>query len=83
MTPSFSRPYPRNWKQLYLEALFENDKRVIPARIGKAYRAIVTRRQELLRFEHSNVVERNALDNALFSLQALRECLAIPALTAA
>jgi hypothetical protein len=83
MTPSFSRPHPRNWKQLYLDALFESDKAAIPGKIGEAYRAMVTRRQQLLSFETSNVPERQALDNALFSLRALQTCLALPVTTAA
>ena len=79
MTPSFSRPHPRNWKQLYLEALFENDKTAIPEKILQAYRVMASRRQQLLRFETSNIPERQALDNALFCLRALQECLALPA----
>jgi hypothetical protein len=79
---SLSEP-TSNWKQLYIAALFENDKAMIPEKISEAQRAIRMRRRQLLEDPGCNAQERQALDNALFSLQALRACLAIPPSAAA
>ena len=64
-----------DWKDLYLAALFENNKAVVAGRISKAQEAITIRRSELLNAADGNTQERQALDNALFFLQALRSCL--------
>jgi rRNA pseudouridine-1189 N-methylase Emg1 (Nep1/Mra1 family) len=60
---------------LYVAALFESDKEMIPQKIAQAQRAIRIHRRRLLE-QHGSAQERQALDNALFSLQALRSCLA-------
>lgn len=73
--PSFD-PLRKGWKDLYVAALFENDKRRIGERITEAKGAILERRRELT-LTVPDMRERHALDNALFSLEALRSCLAI------
>ncbi|MFZ0284357.1 MAG: hypothetical protein WAL32_03950 [Terriglobales bacterium] len=65
-----------SWKDLYTAALFENDKPKIAERIVEAQGAILARRRELA-LTVSDMRERHALDNALFSLEALRTCLSI------
>jgi hypothetical protein len=62
-----------DWKDLYMEALFERDKTKLSERIAAAKLAIETRRREV--FISGVTHERQALDNALFSLQALATCL--------
>ncbi len=64
-----------NWKQLYLAALFERNKALMPEKISEAQRVIATRRRRILDLPGGDSEERQALDTALFSLQALRECL--------
>jgi hypothetical protein len=64
------------WKDLYVAALFENNKPKIAERIAQAQVAIVARRRELT-VTANDVRERHALDNALFSLEALKTCLSI------
>ncbi len=64
-----------NWKQLYLAALFERNKAIMPEKISEAQRVIAMRRRRILHLSGSHSQERQALDTALFSLQALRECL--------
>jgi class 3 adenylate cyclase len=64
------------WKALYVAALFENDKPRVAQRIAEAQAAILSRRRELT-ISAADVRERHALDNALFSLAALRTCLSI------
>jgi hypothetical protein len=66
----------RTWRELYVAALFENDKPRIGERIAEAQMAIVARRRTLT-LSVGDIRERHALDSALFSLEALRTCLAI------
>ncbi len=75
---SFDRPNCV-WRELYLAALFETDKRKLPSRIGEAERALHLRSRELfLRSEHRGE-EGKALDKGLYALRALRDCLALKA----
>jgi hypothetical protein len=64
-----------DWKELYIAALFENDKTMVATKIAEAQRAIVARRRKSLT-SGTNPKERQALDTALLSLQALANCLA-------
>jgi hypothetical protein len=73
---TFAEPFPNSWKDLYVAALFENDKAKIGERISEAQVAIASRRSNLT-VSADDVRERHALDNALFSLEALGTCLAI------
>ncbi len=72
-------PKERGWKDLYTEALFEADKTKVASKIAKALIAIACRRRQLLVLG-ADIRERQLLDNAIFSLEALRTCLSIPAL---
>jgi hypothetical protein len=69
------------WRDLYVAALFENDKSKRAERIAMAQLAIRARRQQLLRSgiarSGNDKRERQGLDNALFSLHALATSLAI------
>lgn len=67
---------PENrWKELYIAALFESDKSRMAPKIVEAQQAIVAQRQKSL-MSGTNAKERQALDTALLSLQALANCLA-------
>jgi hypothetical protein len=72
-TPSQSMP--ANWRALYSTALFETDKRRIPARIADAEEAIATRARELFSASADTIEEDQALDDALYALRALQSCL--------
>jgi hypothetical protein len=74
-TPS-AEQFCNSWKDLYIAALFENDKPKIAGRIAEAQAAILARRRKLT-VSVADVRERHSLDNALFSLEALRTCLSI------
>jgi len=63
----------KSWKDLYTAALFESDKPKIAGKIADAQLAILARRRQLT-LSGPDVRERHALDNALFSLEALRTC---------
>jgi hypothetical protein len=65
-----------SWKDLYIAALFENDKAKLAERIALAQLVISSRRKELL-MSRNDTEERQGLDNALFSLHALATSLAI------
>ncbi len=74
-TPS---PQEHGWRDLYLAAVFEKDRTQLPQKISDARTAISARMRALCASE-SDRGERQVLDNALFSLGALRLCLAIAA----
>lgn len=63
------------WRDLYTAALFENDATQIPARIAEAERAIVNRARELFSAGFDTIEEDQALDDALYALRALQNCL--------
>jgi hypothetical protein len=62
------------WHELYKAALFETDKKKIPARIADAEQAIVARARELFFSSTDNIEEDQALDDALYALRALQNC---------
>jgi|ERR1700688_1056645 len=65
----------RSWRELYSAALFETDKSRIPDRIVDAEKAIVTRARELFSAGADTIEEDQALDDALYALRALQNCL--------
>jgi hypothetical protein len=69
----------RNWDQLYVAALFETDKTRIPDRIAEAKKAIVSRARYLFSSGADTIEEDQALDDALYALQALQSCLELRA----
>jgi hypothetical protein len=66
---------PRNWRELYTAALFETEKDRIPSRIADAEKAIVARARELFATGGDSIEEDQALDDALYALRALQNCL--------
>jgi len=66
---------PGNWRELYTAALFESDTQRIPARISDAEKAIVARARELFSAGADTIEEDQALDDALYALRALQNCL--------
>lgn len=75
MTNQSPSPLPRNWKELYSAALFEQDKNRVPTRIADAEKAIVARARELFSAGTDTIEEDQALDDALYALRALQNCL--------
>jgi len=65
----------RSWRELYSAALFETDKNRIPNRIADAEKAIVARARELFSAGADTIEEDQALDDALYALRALQNCL--------
>jgi hypothetical protein len=60
---------------LYLAALFETDKEKLPSRIAEAERALVRRARDLFAMPCENIEEEHTIDDALYALGALRNCL--------
>ena len=52
--------------------MFETDERELPARIAEAERAIAQRAQELFNSNTDSIEEDEALEDALYGLQALQ-----------
>jgi hypothetical protein len=65
----------RNWRDLYVAALFETDQSRVPNRIADAEKAIVARARELFSAGADTIEEDQALDDALYALRALQNCL--------
>jgi hypothetical protein len=65
----------RSWRELYTAALFETDKNRVPTRIADAEKAIVARARELFSAGSDTIEEDQALDDALYALRALQNCL--------
>jgi len=63
------------WRELYLAALFEDDQTRISARIAEAEVEMVTRARTLFNAPGDNSDEWDALDDALYMLRALKNCL--------
>jgi hypothetical protein len=75
-SPLLSSPtFPPNtnlWKNLYVAALFETNSAILPERIAKAEAALVSRARELFYAPGDHIEEEEALDDAMYALQALR-----------
>jgi hypothetical protein len=66
---------PGNWHELYKAALFETDASKIPSRIDEARRALAVRSRELFETSPDYDGEDEAIDTALYALQAWENCL--------
>ena len=75
----FSGAFTKSWHSLYQAAVFETDRDLIPARIAEAERAIMNRGRELFGVDSDHIEEDQILDDALYALRALRNCVAIGA----
>lgn len=60
------------WRNLYIAALFEADHAILPDRIATAEAALVQRARELFYSPGDHIEEEEALDDAMYALQALR-----------
>ena len=65
----------RSWRGLYRAVLFETDASKLPLRIEEARRALVFRSRELFAASPSDDGETEAIENALYALHALENCL--------
>jgi hypothetical protein len=63
-----------SWHSLYQAALFETDRDLILARIAEAEKAILDRVKELFGVNSDHIEEDQILDDALYALRALRNC---------
>jgi hypothetical protein len=68
-------PDRRAWRESYKAALFELDVNKVPHRIVEAEQALVARARELFDAAGDNIEEEQALDDAMYALQALRSAL--------
>ncbi len=62
------------WRELYKSALFEPDPARLTDQIRRAESAIVARARQLFGEQGDHIEEEQALDDALYALQALRSC---------
>ena len=62
------------WHVRYQAALFETDPSKLPQRIAEAETAILARVKELFTVSSDHIEEDQILDDALYALRALRNC---------
>jgi hypothetical protein len=65
----------RKWRGLYKAALFETDASKMPSHIEEARKALVLRSRELFATLPNYDGEPEAIEDALYALQALENCL--------
>jgi len=65
----------RNWRGLYKAALLETETTNLPGRIEEARKALIFRSRELFETSPNDDGETEAIENALYALQALENCL--------
>ena len=65
-------PDSRVWRELYRAALSESDKSKLPERIAEAEKSIVLRARELFQAAGDNGEEKEALNDVMYALHALR-----------
>jgi hypothetical protein len=70
------------WHSLYQAALFESDREKIPGKIDAAEKAILDRVKQLFVLTSDHIEEDQVLDDALYALRALRNCV-VPDVNAA
>ena len=63
------------WRDLYRAALFETNEQKLPGRIAEAEKVLIERARELFPTFCNNIEEARAVDDALYSLRALRHSL--------
>lgn len=75
----------QNWRERYRAALFEADRTGLPSRIAQAETAAMQRCRELRGTPSNDAVieERQALDDALYALHALENCVKLNTMEAA
>ena len=71
-----------HWHLLYQAALFETDRHKVPQRISEAERAILNRVKELFAMTDDHIEEDLVLEDALYGLRALRNCVVFDSVAA-
>ena len=66
-----------NWRDLYVAALLEMNENKLADLIAEAEKAIVERARELFNTAGDNIQEEENLDDALYALRALKNCVAM------
>jgi len=63
-----------DWKSLYRAAVFETNSGIDPRLVAQAEKAVVARARELF-YNHGSLEEKEALEDALYALHALKTAL--------
>lgn len=63
------------WQALYHAALFETDRHKVPERIVQAEQAVLARVRALSESDDDHIEEEQLLEDALYALHALRNCI--------
>ena len=63
--------YPNRWKTLYRAAILETNKGLLRQRVSDAEEAVKARSHEIL-YDNGTLEEKEALEDALYTLHAFR-----------
>lgn len=74
MNHLYPAPSELLWRELYRVALFQPNPGRLSEDIERAESAIVLRARQLFTEPGDNVEEKQALDDAMYALQALKSC---------
>jgi len=75
IAPITNRPESTHRRELYKVAILELDQSKISGQIVEAEKAILERTKELLQEDGDSIEEKQALDDAMYFLHALRSTL--------
>lgn len=64
-------PIRTDWKALYRAAILETNRSITPQRVAEAEKAVLARARELS-YSHGPLEEKEALEDALYALRALK-----------
>ncbi|HVN20109.1 MAG TPA: hypothetical protein VMU05_15085 [Dongiaceae bacterium] len=64
-------PVRTDWRSLYKAAIFESDKSIGSERVAEAEKAVLAREREIF-YAYGTLEEKEALEDALYTLRALR-----------
>ena len=78
LSTSLGSTHHLNWRDLYLQALFETNKTKVAGLIAEAERALFLREHELFTGSH-DPAERAAVNAAIHALHALKSCMGMNA----
>ena len=65
-------PISESWRELYIAAVFETDKKRMSERIADAESVLALRARELFHADGEHLQERQAVDSAINALYILR-----------
>jgi hypothetical protein len=71
-TASPRQPKHTNWKSLYVAAILETNKGLVPQRVSEAEKALLARGREIFFCGNNDLEEQEAVEDALYAIRAFK-----------